>query len=79
MCEKTYDERIFSSLVKPIFDPGSGGVYLFDTEAKDVYRASPTTCQQVWVYLGEDDVAGFAASSSTVVGAGGTTVFALNP
>ena len=48
-------------------------------EAKDVYKASPTTCKEAWVYLGDDDVVGFAASSSTVVGAGGTTVFALNP
>lgn len=79
VCEKTYDERIFSSLIQPVFDPSSGGVYLFDTDAKDVYKASPTTCKQVWVYLGDDDVVGFAASSSTVVGAGGRTVFALNP
>jgi len=79
VCEKTYDERIFSSVIQPVFDPSSGGVYLFDTEAKDVYKASGTTCQPVWVYLGDDDVAGFAVSSSTVVGAGGHTVFALNP
>lgn len=78
LCEKTFDERSFSSILPPVFDPGSGGVYLFDQVAKDVYKAS-NTCQQAWVYLADDDVAGFAASSSTVVGAGGHTVFALNP
>lgn len=78
LCEKTFDERSFSSILPPVFDPGSGGVYLFDQVAKDVYKAS-STCQQAWVYLADDDVAGFAASSSTVVGAGGRTVFALNP
>ncbi len=78
LCEKTFDERSFSSILPPVFDPGSGGVYLFDQVAKDVYKAS-NTCQQAWVYLADDDVAGFAASSSTIVGAGGHTVFALNP
>ena len=70
LCEKTFDERSFSSILPPVFDPSSGGIYLFDTAAKDVYKAS-STCQQAWVYLADDDVAGFAASSSTVVGAGG--------
>ena len=78
LCEKTYDERIFSSLIQPVFDPSSGGVYLFDTEAQGRLQGRPATCQQAWVYLGTTTCR-LRRLQLDVVGAGGTRSFALNP
>jgi outer membrane protein assembly factor BamB len=76
ICEKRFDERNFSA-VSPAFDPRSGAVYLFDAEARNVYKVS-ATCKEVWTYQAGADVVGFATSSTRLFGAGGTTVFALD-
>ena len=76
ICEKRFDERNFSA-VSPAFDPTSDAVYLFDADARNVYKVS-ATCKEVWTYQAGADVVGFATSSTRVVGAGGSTVFALD-
>ncbi len=76
ICEKRFDERNLSG-VSPAFDPTSGAAYVFDSEARVVYKAS-ANCREVWRYVAGTGVVGFDTSSTRVIGAGGSTVFALD-
>ena len=76
ICEKRFDERNLSGRLTGV-RPDERRRYLFDAEARIVYKVS-ANCKEVWTYLAGTGVVGFDTSSTRVIGAGGTTVFALD-
>jgi outer membrane protein assembly factor BamB len=76
LCRTGVSRRSFGG-VDPRFDPGTGGAYVFDTAAQALVKVS-RGCSVLWSYRVGAGLIDLDASSSTVVGSAGSTVFAVD-